>query len=107
MTVSRTPGDSLEAERIYCVYERARGPRRVGTRGRHNAQALTIDGHPATAFIVKPIRGTPVASGMQLNPDVETALISLYRFGILSRLRMDAGRVSQPFDVMAAMFTAR
>jgi len=62
MATHREAGDVLEAERLYCVYERSRGPRRVGTQGRHNAQALTVDGHPARATILKPIRGLGAAS---------------------------------------------
>ena len=57
MPEGREVDDSLVAERIYCVFERARGPRRVSTAGRHNAQGMTIEGNPASAFIVKALRG--------------------------------------------------
>ena len=56
MPVHREASDSLEAERIYCVFERAKGPRRVSTRSRHNAQSMTISGNPAIAVIKKPLR---------------------------------------------------
>jgi hypothetical protein len=56
MPVYREEGDSLVADRIYCVFERAKGPRRVSTEGRHNAQAMTIRGNPARAVILKPLR---------------------------------------------------
>jgi len=52
----RGEGDSLVAERIYCVFEQAKGPRRVSTDGRHNAQAMTIRGNPARAVILRPLR---------------------------------------------------
>ena len=56
MPTYRERGGELEAERIYCVYERSRGPRLVGTGSRHNAQGLLILGNPATAVILKPLR---------------------------------------------------
>lgn len=56
MVECRQVGDSLVAERIYCVFERAKGPHRIGTHGRHNAQGMTVEGNPATAFIVKALR---------------------------------------------------
>ena len=52
----RGKGDTLVAERIYCVFEGAKGPRRVSTEGRHNAQAMTIRGNPAWAVILRPLR---------------------------------------------------
>ena len=62
MATHRDIDDAVEGGRIYCVYERSRGPRRVGTRGRHNAQSLLIEGHPARAVVVRTIRGLSVAS---------------------------------------------
>ncbi len=56
MSVYRNINDSLEGEKIYCVFETSNKPRRISTSGRHNAQALTIDGNPATAIIVKTLR---------------------------------------------------
>ena len=48
--------DTLEGEKIYCVYEKSKGPNRVSTTGRHNAQSLAIDGNPARAIITKTLR---------------------------------------------------
>ncbi len=56
MPIYRSLNDTIEGERIYCVFENSKGPTRASTTGRHNAQALTIRGNPATAVIVKPLR---------------------------------------------------
>ena len=49
--------DTIVAERIYCVFERTKGkPHKISTRGRHNAQSLTVEGNPATAVITKTLR---------------------------------------------------
>jgi hypothetical protein len=56
MPTYRNTNDTLEAEKIYCTFERSSNPRRISTSGRHNAQALAIDGNPATATIVKTLR---------------------------------------------------
>ena len=50
------PNDSIIGEKIYCVFERFKGPDRVSTKGRHNAQAMVIRGNPAIATIVKTMR---------------------------------------------------
>lgn len=48
--------DSLVAEKIYCVFEKNTPPGRAGTKGRDNAQHMTIDGNPATATIKRKLR---------------------------------------------------
>ena len=48
--------DTIEGEKIYCVFERSTKPTAVSTTGRHRAQAITINGNPATAIIVKTLR---------------------------------------------------
>ena len=48
--------DTLHGEKVYCVFEKSSKPRLISTTGRHNAQAVTIEGNPATATIVKPLR---------------------------------------------------
>lgn len=48
--------DSILGEKIYCVFERSSKARILSTQGRHNAQAVTIDGNPAVATIVKTLR---------------------------------------------------
>jgi hypothetical protein len=57
MPVYYALNDSLEAEKIYCVFEkRPKTPILVATKGRHNAQALMIQGNPAIAVIHKELR---------------------------------------------------
>lgn len=49
--------DSILAEKIYITYEKQKSkPIKLQTKGRHNAQQLTIMGNPATATIVKPLK---------------------------------------------------
>jgi len=48
--------DTIEGEKIYCVFERSTKPTAVSTTGRHRAQAIIINGNPATAIIVKTLR---------------------------------------------------
>jgi hypothetical protein len=49
--------DTILGEKIYCVFEKKpKHPKLVSTEGRHNAQALTIEGNPAYATITKPLR---------------------------------------------------
>jgi hypothetical protein len=56
MPIYRDQNDTIQGEKIYCVFEDSKGPNRVSTKGRHNAQALTIRGNPAIAVIVKTLR---------------------------------------------------
>ena len=53
MPVYKEENDAIEGDKIYCVFEKGSKPRRVTTGGRHNAQAITIEGNPAKAVIVK------------------------------------------------------
>lgn len=49
--------DTIIGEKIYCVFEKMpMRPVRVSTTGRHNVQAITITGNPATAIIRKTLR---------------------------------------------------
>ena len=48
--------DSIHGEKVYCVFEKSSKLRLVSTTGRHNAQAITIEGNPAIATIVKTLR---------------------------------------------------
>ncbi|NAT10487.1 hypothetical protein C4E22_02900 [ANME-1 cluster archaeon AG-394-G06] len=49
--------DTIIGEKIYCVFEKqSTKPKRVSTKGRHNAQTITIKGNPARAIIVKTVR---------------------------------------------------
>jgi hypothetical protein len=57
MTVYRSAGDRIEAERLYIVFERAKGkPHLVSTTGRHNCQGLIVEGNPAAAHVARPLR---------------------------------------------------
>ncbi|RJS82458.1 hypothetical protein CW713_05060 [Methanophagales archaeon] len=58
MPVYRGLNDTIEGERIYCVFEKPKKfkPTTVSTTGRHRAQAITIAGNPATAIIIKTLR---------------------------------------------------
>jgi hypothetical protein len=57
MAVYRSVGDRVEAERLYVVFERAKGkPHLVSTTGRHNCQGLTVEGNPAVAHVARPLR---------------------------------------------------
>jgi len=56
MPIYRDLNDTIEGEKIYCVFEDSKGPTRVSTKGKHNAQALSIKGNPAIAVIIKTLR---------------------------------------------------
>ena len=46
--------DSVFGSKIYITYERMKGkPSKLQTKGRHNAQKISVEGNPATATIVK------------------------------------------------------
>jgi len=53
MPIYRGENDGIEGDKIYCVFRKSTKPVRVTTGGRHNAQAITIEGNPAKAVIVK------------------------------------------------------
>ena len=53
MPIYKGKNDAIYGDKIYCVFEKSTKPKRVSTKGRHNAQAITIEGNPATAVIVK------------------------------------------------------
>lgn len=56
MPIYRNVNDTLEGKKIYCVFERGTKPSLVSTKGRHNAQRMKIEGNPAIATIIKPLR---------------------------------------------------
>ena len=53
MPTYRGENDAIEGDKIYCVFRKAGKPKKVTTGGRHNAQAVTIEGNPARAVIVR------------------------------------------------------
>jgi hypothetical protein len=56
MPTHKELNDTVEGEKLYCVFERSTKPVAVSTEGRHNAQSISIKGNPATAIIVKTLR---------------------------------------------------
>ena len=54
--IGRKPGDSIEGERIGCVFRRVKRERIVMGSGRHRAIDIVLEGTPAKAWILKPIR---------------------------------------------------
>ena len=53
MPIYRGYNDGIEGDKIYCVFKKSDKKHKVTTGGRHNAQAMTIEGNPARAVIVK------------------------------------------------------
>lgn len=46
-------GDNIQGKKIICEFERFRGPHKITTRGRHNAQRIKAEGNPAIAVVDK------------------------------------------------------
>ncbi len=68
MTVHKEQGARIEGERLYVVYERPKGkPHLVSTKGRHNCQAITVEGNPASAHVILPLRYL-TGGGISLSP---------------------------------------
>ena len=55
MNVHREENAMLLAKEIICRFASNTEPRRISTKGRHNAQQMTIEGKPALAFIPQTI----------------------------------------------------
>jgi hypothetical protein len=51
MNIHREENAMLLAKEIICKFSWNKEPRRISTKGRHNAQQMTIEGNPALAFI--------------------------------------------------------
>lgn len=54
--IGRRVGDGIEGERLGCVFRRARGERVIVGSGRHRATEIVIEGTPARAWVLKPLR---------------------------------------------------
>lgn len=57
MTKYYSTNDSILGIRLYITFERRKGKiNKLQTKGRHNAQQLTVEGNPATATIIKTLK---------------------------------------------------
>jgi hypothetical protein len=54
--IGRQVGDGIEGERLECVFRRAKRERVVVGSGRHRAIEIVIEGTPAKAWVLKPLR---------------------------------------------------
>jgi len=54
--IGRQIGDGIEGERLGCKFRRARRDRVVMGSGRHRAVEVVIEGTPAKAWVLKPLR---------------------------------------------------
>lgn len=53
MIIHREPGDTLVAEKILVTFDKVkRGPELMSTRGRHNAQYMSVQGRREPAFAI-------------------------------------------------------
>ncbi len=52
----RQVGDEIEGERIRCAYRRVKRERIVMGSGRHRAIEIIVEGTPAQARVIKPLR---------------------------------------------------
>lgn len=54
--IGRQPGDSVEGERLACKFRRIKSERVVVGSGKHRAMEMVIEGTPANAWVLKPLR---------------------------------------------------
>ena len=54
--IGRQAGDGIEGERLGCKFRRIRAERVVVGSGRHRAVEIVIEGTPAKAWVLKPLR---------------------------------------------------
>ncbi len=54
--IGRQVGDSIEGERLGCIFRRTKRERVVMGSGRHRAMEIVIEGTPAKAWVLKPLR---------------------------------------------------
>lgn len=54
--IGRRPGDGIEGERLGCKFRRIRAERVVVGSGQHRAVEMVIEGTPAKAWVLKPLR---------------------------------------------------
>ena len=54
--IGRQVGDGVEGERLGCKFRRVRRERVVVGIGRHRAMEIVIEGAPAKAWVLKPLR---------------------------------------------------
>ncbi len=54
--IGRKIGDGIEGERLGCKFRRAKRERVVMGSGRHRAVEVVIEGTPAKAWVLKPLR---------------------------------------------------
>jgi len=54
--IGRQVGGGIEGERLGCVFRRIKRERVVVGGGRHRAMELVIEGTPAKAWVLKPLR---------------------------------------------------
>jgi hypothetical protein len=54
--IGRQIGDSIEGERLGCLLRKIRREHIVAGSGRHRAIEIIIEGTPAKAWVLKPLR---------------------------------------------------
>lgn len=54
--IGRQAGDCIEGERLECLFRKIRRERIVVGSGRHRAMEMVIEGTPAKAWVLKPLR---------------------------------------------------
>lgn len=54
--IGRQVGDGIEGERLGCLLRKIRREHIVASSGRHRAIEIVIEGTPAKAWVLKPLR---------------------------------------------------
>jgi len=54
--IGRQVGDGVEGERLVCTFRRVKRERVVMGSGRHRAMEIVVEGTPAKAWVLKPLR---------------------------------------------------
>jgi len=54
--IGRQTGDGVEGERLGCTFRRVKSERITVGSGRHRVMEIVVEGAPAKAWIIKPLR---------------------------------------------------